>query len=452
MKWTAESFLNLLLVFIPVPPIAAWLGAPDTVVFISACLGIIPLAGLMGKATEYLSERVGSGLGGLLNATFGNACELIISFAALRAGLIDVVKASITGSIIGNVLLVLGAAILAGGLRYDRQTFNRIAATTSATLLALAAISLTVPAVFHYSVANPHTPRFHIIRRVLGDEMLSGNKAEQADHHAKAVKGHEAIQQIKEQRKIQQQDLVDFTSHPIPEGTELELVPEESNDDVISHQDIEGGNSSAAQRPVPPLNEAKLAFAISVVLFLTYVANLIFSLKTHRNLYDAQGDPEADDAMGVAKWDWKKSVFILLVTTILVAVLSEYLVGAIEKAAEAMGLTKIFIGVVLVAIIGNAAEHTTAVLMAVKNKMDLAINIALGSGAQIALFVAPVLVFASFIIGKPMDLRFTELELMAIVVAVIILAFVATDGECNWMEGVQLLAVYFILCATFYLA
>ncbi len=438
MKWTAESYLNLLLIFIPVPPIAVWLGAPETVIFVSACLGIIPLAGLMGKATEYLSERVGSGLGGLLNATFGNACELIISFAALRAGLIDVVKASITGSIIGNVLLVLGAAIFAGGLRYERQTFNRIAATTSATLLALAAISLTVPAVFHYSVANPHTPRFHLIRRALGPaEKPGNNKIGKTDHVAKPKP---------------QLDLVDFSANPsIPEGAELELVPVEANDDVISHHDP-GGSASEAQRSTPPLNEAKLALAISVVLFLTYIANLIFSLKTHRNLYNAEGDAEADDAMGVAQWDVKKSILILCVTTILVAILSEYLVHAIEKAAEAMGLTKIFIGVVLVAIIGNAAEHTTAVLMAVKNKMDLAINIALGSGAQIALFVAPVLVFASFILGKPMDLRFTEIELMAIVVSVIILAFVATDGECNWMEGVQLLAVYLILCATFYLA
>jgi Ca2+:H+ antiporter len=438
MKWTAESYLNLLLIFIPVPPIAVWLGAPETVIFVSACLGIIPLAGLMGKATEYLSERVGSGLGGLLNATFGNACELIISFAALRAGLIDVVKASITGSIIGNVLLVLGAAIFAGGLRYERQTFNRIAATTSATLLALAAISLTVPAVFHYSVANPHTPRFHLIRRALGPaEKPGNNKLGKMDRVAKPKP---------------QLDLVDFSANPsIPEGAELELVPVEANDDVVSHHDP-GGSASEAQRSTPPLNEAKLALAISVVLFLTYIANLIFSLKTHRNLYNAEGDAEADDAMGVAQWDVRKSILILCVTTILVAILSEYLVHAIEKAAEAMGLTKIFIGVVLVAIIGNAAEHTTAVLMAVKNKMDLAINIALGSGAQIALFVAPVLVFASFILGKPMDLRFTEIELMAIVVSVIILAFVATDGECNWMEGVQLLAVYLILCATFYLA
>jgi Ca2+:H+ antiporter len=432
MKWTAESYLNLLLIFIPVPPIAAWLGLPDAVVFVTACLGIIPLAGLMGKATEYLSERVGSGLGGLLNATFGNACELIISFAALRAGLIDVVKASITGSIIGNVLLVLGAAIFAGGLRYDRQTFNRIAATTSATLLALAAISLTVPAVFHYSVANPHMPRFHLIKHALRPVEKKGG------HHLKTNK--------------EQPDLIDFTANPyIPEGTELELVPVETSDDLISHRDAVGGEM-ASQRPVTPLNEAKLALAISVVLFLTYIANLIFSLKTHRALYNAEGDPEADAAIGVSSWDVKKSIVILLVTTIIVAILSEYLVNAIEKAAESMGLTKIFIGVVLVAIVGNAAEHTTAVLMAVKNKMDLAINIALGSGAQIALFVAPVLVFASFLLGKPMDLRFTELELMAIVVSVIILAFVATDGECNWMEGVQLLAVYFILCAAFYLA
>lgn len=355
MKLTPQTILNVFFIFIPLCIIGKAMGYNDAFIFSTACLGIIPLAGVMGKATEYLSDRVGHGIGGLLNATFGNACELIIAFAALRAGLIDVVKASITGSIIGNILLVLGGSMLAGGLRHQTQTFNRTAATTSATLLALAAISLTVPAVYHFS----------------------------AQH-------------------------------------------------------------------VPPLREQRLALAISVIQITVYFLSLVFSLKTHKELYAPDVDAEGEEAIGVTGWGVKKSIAILAGSTVMVAILSELLVHAVEKAAHTMGLTQLFIGIVLVAIVGNAAEHSTAVLMAMKNKMDLAINISLGSGSQIALFVAPVIVFTSFLIGRPMDLCFSIFEILAVVVSVIILSFVATDGECNWLEGVQLLAVYGILAAAFY--
>lgn len=330
--------------------------APATFIFITACLAIIPLAGLMGKATEFISDRVGTGLGGLLNATFGNACELIIAFAGLRSGLVDVVKASITGSIIGNILLVLGASMFAGGLKYSNQTFNRTAATTSATLLALGAISLVVPAVFH------------------------------------------------------------FAAH------------------------------------IDPGDEIHLAVGISVIQITTYILSLVFSLKTHSQLYTPLAGIEGEEAVGVADWSVKKSIIILAVSTVLVAVISEHLVHAVEEAAKTLGITRLFVGIVLVSIVGNAAEHSTAILMALKNKMDLAINIALGSGAQIALFVAPVIVFLSCAIGRPMDLRFTEFEVMSVVISVIILSFVATDGECNWLEGVQLLAVYSILAVAFFFA
>lgn len=321
--------------------------------FFASCLGIIPLAGLMGRATEYLSDRIGAGAGALMNATFGNACEFIIAFAALRAGYQDVVKASITGSIIGNILLVLGASILCGGLKFQTQTFNRVAANTSATLLALAAISLTVPSIFH--------------------------------HYSKSVG-----------------------------------------------------------------NEDELALGISIVLFATYVLSLFFSLKTHKHLYTREVDESAAEAIGVHGWGVKTSLAVLLVSTVLVAFLSETLVKSVEFVAHDLHINKIFIGVVLVAIIGNAAEHSTAVFMAMKNKMDLAINIALGSGAQIALLVAPLLVFCSFAIGQPMNLAFSEFEVMAVAVSVIILNYVANDGECNWLEGVQLLAVYAILGTTFF--
>lgn len=352
-----STILNGLLIFVPVPMIGKLLGWPSAAIFITCCLAIIPLAGLMGKATEFLAERIGEGAGALLNATFGNACELIIALAALRAGLIDLVKASITGSIIGNILLVLGASILAGGLKYDVQTFNKTAATTSATLLALAAISLTVPAVFHFA------------------------------------------------------------------------APREAG-----------------------INEEELGMVISIILFLTYLASLLFSLRTHRHLYVREIDSEAKAAIGVAGWGVTRSLVILLVSTGLVALLSELLVHEVEHSAHNMGMSHIFIGVIVVAIIGNAAEHSTAILMAMKNKMDLAINIALGSGTQIALFVAPILVFVSFLIGKPMNLAFSPFEVLSVVASVIILAYVAMDGECNWLEGVQLLAVYSILGAAFYFA
>ncbi len=355
--WRVDSFFYLFFFYLPLPIIGKAFGAPDTFIFLTACLAIVPLAWLMGKSTEYIADRVGSGTAGLLNATFGNACELIIAFAALRAGLIDIVKATITGSIIGNILLVLGGSMLLGGLRHETQTFNRTAATTSATLLALAAISLCVPAVFRLSASH--------------------------------------------------------TAH---------------------------------------LNEEKLALAIASIQFITYILSLIFSLKTHKQLYGGGGyvDAEREEAIGVTGWGMPRSVSILLTATVFVAILSEYLVKAVSGAAASLGMSQLFIGVVLLAIVGNAAEHSTAVLMAMKNKMDLSISIALGSGSQIALFVAPVIVFASNIMGRPMNLCFSDVEILAVVVSVIILSFVAMDGECNWLEGVQLLATYAILAAAFY--
>jgi Ca2+:H+ antiporter len=354
-QWYNEfGWMDLLLICVPLAFVAPYFGWERATFYLS-CLAIVPLAGWMGKATEHLADQVGEGLGGLMNATFGNACELIIAFAALRAGLFDIVKASITGSIIGNILLVLGASMVAGGLKYETQTFNRTAATTSATLLALGAISLTVPATFHF--ASKHIA-----------------------------------------------------------------------------------------------NEDELALAIACILFVTYLLSLFFSLKTHKFLYTRDVDAEASAAIGIQGWSVAKATTVLAVCTVLVALLSELLVHTVAKAAEHLNLNQIFIGVILVAIIGNAAEHSTAILMARKNKMDLAINIALGSSAQIALFVAPVLVFAGWIIGKPMDLNFSPFEVLSVVVSVIILSFVATDGECNWLEGIQLLAVYAILGTAFFFA
>lgn len=347
--------LNWLLIFVP---ISAWLhyGQKDahTATFICACLAILPLAGWLGKGTENLAHHTGEAVGGLLNATFGNAAEMIIAIAAMRNGLYDVVKASLTGSIIGNVLLVAGLSMLAGGLKFKTQTFNRMAAQNQATMLLLAAISLILPAAFHY---------------------LAG-----------------------------------------PAG-----VPKEND----------------------------LSMEISIILLVVYVLSLVFSLVTHKQLFGGEGG----EAHGGESEPWSKgkSMAVLAGATALIAWVSEILVGSVEHAAHSFGMTSVFVGVIVVAIIGNAAEHSTAILVAMKNRMDLAMGIAIGSSIQIALFVAPVLVLLSYFIApSPMNLVFTPAEVIAITLSVLICAQVANDGESNWMEGVQMLAVYAIMGVVFY--
>ena len=358
---SAENALNLLLVFVPIAMVMEWwLHSPPVWIFVVACLAVIPLAGLMGHATEEIAERVGEGVGGLMNATFGNAAELIIAIVALRAGLYDLVKASITGSIIGNLLLVFGLSALVGGLRFQTQKFNRTAASLGSTLLVLSAVGLVVPAVFH---------------------MLVGNTARAA--------------------------------------------------------------------------ERNLSFEISVVLILTYVASLFFTLRTHRHLYMGDSGGVADGLEPVHSHEHPplgRSIGKLLIATVGVAIMAEFLVGAATHTAQSLGWSEIFVGVIVVAIIGNAAEHSTAIIMAAKNRMDAGINIAVGSSIQVALFVAPVLVFLSYFIGGkgPMDLIFTPLEVLAVVASAGIMAFCSNDGESHWMEGVQLLAVYIILGIAFF--
>jgi Ca2+:H+ antiporter len=370
-KLSGGNLLNLLLVFVPVAFVMEFVLHSDPMaIFVVSCLAIIPLAGLMGHATEELAERMGEGVGGLLNATFGNAAELIIAIMALRAGLYDLVKASITGSIIGNILLVFGLSTLVGGLRFPTQRFNPTAASLGTTLLVLSVVGLLVPAVFH------------------------------------------------------------------------ELV---------------GTTAVAAER--------NLSLEISIVLMATYVLSLFFTLKTHKHLYTGDVDREGDEAdaphaagdapaHGHAQRPTWKPVSLLLAATVGIAFMAEFLVGAAEVTAQQLGWSEIFVGVIVVAIIGNAAEHSTAIIMAAKNKMDVAINIAVGSSIQVALFVAPVLVFLSYILAPagrgPLDLIFTPLEVLAVSAAAGIMAFISHDGESHWMEGVQLLAVYIILGIAFF--
>jgi Ca2+:H+ antiporter len=371
-RWLKPS-LNWLLVFVPVAIVLRFVPSlgDQTALFVVSCLAIIPLAGLMGRATEHLAEHVGAGAGGLLSATFGNAAELIIALFALSRGLEGVVKASITGSIIGNVLLVLGASLVSGGVKFSEQKFNRTATGANATALTLAAIALVIPTVFHQVAAR----------------------------------------------------------------------------------------ASVAQGGWTPQREQHLSLAIAVVLFLTYAATLLFSLVTHRELFagkHAQGCAEevgreltlsGEGGAPAGLWKW---IVTLVVATCFVALIAEFLVGAVEGARETLGFTEVFVGVIVVAVIGNAAENSSAILMALRDKMDLSLGIAMGSSLQIALFVAPLLVFASYLFGRPMNLEFTIPEVVAVVAAIFIVEQIASDGESNWLEGAQLLSVYAILAILFY--
>jgi Ca2+:H+ antiporter len=355
----AEGWPYLLTPLIPIAIVLEAAHASPAAIFVTAALGIVPTAALMGKATEELAARSGPGIGGLLNVTFGNFPELVIAFFALLEGLQEVVKASIIGSIIGNILLVLGAAMFVGGLNRDKQTFNRAAAGAQSAMLLLAMAALVMPAVFELTVGR---------------------------------------------------GLPKPTAEAVNYGSTVE----------------------------------HLSFAVAIVLIASYVIGLVFSLKTHRDLFNP---PYGGEGPG---WSVRQGVIALAIAGVLVGIMSEVLVGSIADAAKSVGLSEFFIGVIVVAIVGNAAEHWVAVVVAAKDKMDLAVNIAIGSSAQIALFVAPLLVLLSFVFGDhPMALVFNGFELAAVVIAIVIANRLTAEGESNWFEGVQLLAVYLILALAF---
>ena len=344
--------MNWLLLFVPAAIGLEYL-APERhlLVFATSCLAILPLAGWMGHATEQLAERMGEGVGGLLNATFGNAAELIIALAALRAGLHDVVKASIAGSIVGNILLVLGASMLAGGLRHREQHFNPAGARSQATMLTLAAIALVLPAAFQVAAGTT------------------------------------------------------------PEGL------------------------------------GRLSVSMSVVLLLVYLLFLAFSLVTHSALFAGSHVPEE----GKTQASVGRAAAVLAVATAAIAWMSEIMVGAIEPTAHEFGLSNVFVGVFVVAIVGNAAEHATAISAAMKDRMDLSLSIAIGSSVQVALFVAPLLVLASLVLGPaPMDLAFSAGLVLTVLLSVLITGQVAGDGRSDWLKGMQLLAVYVVLGLAFF--
>jgi Ca2+:H+ antiporter len=347
--------LNLLVLALLVAAGARLAGASEVVVFIASGLAIIPLAGLIGHATDELGAYVGPGIGGLLNATLGNAPELIIALLALKAGLVEVVKASLSGSILGNLLLVLGLAFLVGGWGREKQIFNRVQASASVALLFLALVALVMPAVYSFALF---------------------------------------------------------------------------------------GGSVHPEAP----SELAMSVLVAIVMLLTYCGSLIFSLRTHRELLSPVGHAESEPP----ELSRNTALVLLAAATVLTAVAAELLVESIEVAAHALGLTEFFIGIVLVAVIGNAAEHFAAVWLARQDKMDLAITIAISSSSQVALLVAPVAVLASLVLGHPMPLLFNVFELAALVLTVLAVNLDVQDGESNWLEGLQLLSIYAVFAIVFF--
>src|SRR5947209_2241237 len=350
---TEHLWLNVLLVFVPVAIILDLLHVSPLLIFIASALAIAPLASVLGESTGVLAAYSGPAVGGILSATMGNATEMIIAFFALHAGHINVVKASLSGSIIGNLLLVLGLSLVAGGIRNPVQRFARNTSAMNSTMLMIAVAALVMPAVFNLTIFG-----------------------------------------------------------------------------TLQHRNV---------------NLEHLSLWTSGVLILLYLLNLLFVFRTHRSVFQAQ-QHETDSP----ETSRGQAIFSLALATGLIAWMSEILVGQIAPVTKALGMTELFVGVIVVALVGNAAENSTAIIMARRNRMDVSMSIATGASTQIALFVAPVLVFLSVAIGHPMTLVFNGFEIAAIVLSVLIVEMISSDGETNWFEGAQLLAVYAIVAVAFY--
>jgi len=349
-----EAPLAWLLFAVPVAGLVHYV-RPDSplLLFVLACVAIIPLAGLLGLATEKLSARVGEGIGGFLNVTLGNAAELIIALVALRAGMLDVVKASLTGSIIGNLLLVLGAAFLAGGLRHRVQTFATVGVRLQVGMMALAALAILVPSIF-----------------------------------------------------------------------------------------VMSGIGELAQRSVG------FSVVVSGLLLAVYVLSLVFTLGTHADLFRGP-EPAGDSVEHGMPWTLSLAIGVLAVVTLLIVWMSEILVGTVEHASAALGLSNLFVGVVVIAVVGSAAEHSTAVLFAMRNRMEVSLSIAIGSSTQVALFLAPLLVLLSLVMAPaPMSLAFAGVEVFLVLAATFVASILIVDGKSTWFTGVQLIAMYLVMAIT----
>lgn len=382
IRLSKSSALYLLLIFVPIAVILELAHAEHMILFIVAALGLIPLAKLIGDSTEHLAAYYGATLGSLLNVTFGNAAEIIIGVVSINAGLLDLVKASITGAILGNILLIFGLSIIAGGLKYKEQLFNRENTGVQSSMLFLAVIGLAVPTVL----------------------------------------------------------------------------------------------AATTLKTVDMNNQIKIQFlsdSLAFLLLAVYISGIIFTVFTHKHLFFAQpaaevetevegqkrlslgrkgidGEGQAEGEWNHERWGKKKSFVLLGISMAGVVIVSEILVGSVEATTREFGFGELFVGAIIIGIVGNAAEHTSAIILARKGKIDLSIGIAAGSGTQIALFVVPILVIAGIIIGKPVTLVFTIFELVSIFLAAIILNLIAHDGKSNWFEGLMLTVVYIIIAIGFF--
>jgi Ca2+:H+ antiporter len=380
MKFTKPSIIYFLLLFVPISVILDLVHADHIIIFIIAVIALIPLAKLIGDSTEHLSTHYGSTLGSLLNVTFGNAAEIIIAVVAINAGLIDLVKASITGAILGNIMLIFGLSMIAGGIRKKEQLFSRENAGLQSTMIFLAIIGLAIPTVLSSTILKPA--------------------------------------EIENQLKIQ-----------------------------------------------------FLSDALAIILLSVYIAGIVFTFFTHKHLFVSPQMVEENnnhnidtittkhwdknnnhniDTITTKHWDKKRAFFMLAISMVGVVVVSEILVGSIEETSKQFGFGEVFVGAIIIGIVGNAAEHSSAIILARKGKIDLSIGIAAGSGTQIALFVVPLLVIFGIILNQPFTLEFTIYELVTLFLAAIILNLIAHDGRSNWFEGVMLTAVYVIIAMGFY--
>jgi len=359
VKFSKSSAIYFLLVFAPIAVVLNLVGADHLILFAMAIIGLIPLAKLIGDSTEHLATHYGATLGSLLNVTFGNAAEIIISVVAINAGLIELVKASITGSILGNIMLIFGLSLIAGGVKHKEQIFNRENAGLQSSLIFLAIIGLAIPTILSTTVLKP-----------------------------------------------------------------IDLVSQ--------------------------LKLQILSDVLAIVLICVYVAGILFTFFTHKHLFVAPGGADEVLEMNHNRWSKRKSFLILGASMVGVVAVSEILVGSVEETSKQFGFGELFVGAIIVGIVGNAAEHSSAILLARKGKIDLSIGIAAGSGTQIALFVVPFLVMVGIILGQPFTLEFTLYELATLFLAAIIMNLIAHDGKSNWFEGIMLTAVYLIIAIGFY--
>lgn len=359
VKFSKSSALYFLLVFAPIAVVLNLVGADHLILFAMAIIGLIPLAKLIGDSTEHLATHYGATLGSLLNVTFGNAAEIIISVVAINAGLIELVKASITGSILGNIMLIFGLSLIAGGVKHKEQIFNRENAGLQSSLIFLAIIGLAIPTILSATVLKP-----------------------------------------------------------------IDLVSQ--------------------------LKLQILSDVLAIVLICVYVAGILFTFFTHKHLFVAPGGADEVLEKDHNRWSKRKSFLILGASMVGVVAVSEILVGSVEETSKQFGFGELFVGAIIVGIVGNAAEHSSAILLARKGKIDLSIGIAAGSGTQIALFVVPILVMVGIILGQPFTLEFTLYELATLFLAAIIMNLIAHDGKSNWFEGIMLTAVYLIIAIGFY--